>query len=558
MAKTPSGDYRLGDGRTAAEQFAALQSPQQTAMQRARQVAELTIPSLVPPEGYVTGQPLYSPYSSLGARGVNNIASRLMLLHLPPGRSVYRHAPINNEVRQQMVREDPEMWSLVEIGLAEREKQVRLRMDGTPLREAATMAMKLLVVAGNCCYQHMRLDEPVVHPMDRYVVKRSREGKPVLTILKEVATMATLDPDIQEFAHSVSTSKEGDTAADERAESWEEEVTVYTVCKLGLRGKKPVWLSWQEIEGEIVPGSKSVSPQDAPPLYPMWMIPVYGQDWGRAYADEYYGDLLTADNYSLALNDGATAASWTVFFTKPGSRTRARDLQNAKNLSVLVGEASDVTTLSSGKATDMRFVAEHLQSVAQRLASAFLLNSSVQRNGERVTAEEIRLMADELEQAMGGIYATLSQTFQRVMVHRFIYLMEQEKELQPLPADLFAVQIVTGTDALGRSYDGKQLDAFMARVERGGPAALQSIEVTEYLRRVAVAEGVDPRGLVKDQKQMAEEAKAQQDKAMQADLMSQATGPAVKAMGDAFASGAIQLPPMGGQPPAAPDQPQQQ
>ena len=34
-----------------------------------------------------------------------------------------------------------------------------------------------------------------------------------------------------------------------------------------------------------------------------------------------------------------------------------------------------------------------------------LLNSSVQRNAERVTAEEVRYMAQELETALGGVYS---------------------------------------------------------------------------------------------------------------------------------------------------------
>lgn len=559
MAKPPAAagskaqNYSVGDGRTAASQYEALTTNQQMALSRARQVAELTIPSLVPPEGYITGQPLYSPYSSLGAKGVNNIASRLMLLSLPPGQPVFRHTPINNETKRLLQAEDPEAWSLVEIGLAEREKQVRLRMEGTPLRDAAFMAMKLLIVAGNCLYQHSELDEPVVHPMDRYVVKRSRDGKPVLTILREAATLATLDAPMQKFVAQLRASKGGEG---EQKQPWEDEVTIYTVCKLGMKGRTKVWYSWQEIEDARVPGSDALSPFDSPPLYPLWMIPVYGQDWGRAYADEYYGDLLTADNFSLSLNDGAAAAAWTLFFTKPGSRTRARDLERANNLSVLVGDASDVTTLQSGKAQDMRFVSEHLQTVAVRLAAAFLLNSSVQRPGERVTAEEIRLMAEELEQAMGGVYAILSQTFQRVLVNRFIYLMEQAGELEPLPGDLFAIQIATGTDALGRTYDGKRLDAFMMRVGAAGPPAAAAINVAEFLRRAAVAEGVDPRGLIKDEKQMAQEMQAQKQEAMQADLMAQAAGPAVQALGDAVSSGALPLPGMTNPETQAPPGPQ--
>lgn len=47
-----------------------------------------------------------------------------------------------------------------------------------------------------------------------------------------------------------------------------------------------------------------------------------------------------------------------------------------------------------------------------------LLNSAVQRNGERVTAEEIRYVAGELEDTLGGVYSLLSQELQLSLIRR--------------------------------------------------------------------------------------------------------------------------------------------
>jgi hypothetical protein len=84
---------------------------------------------------------------------------------------------------------------------------------------------------------------------------------------------------------------------------------------------------------------------------------------------------------------------------------------------------------------------------------AFLLNSAIQRNAERVTAEEIRYMAQELEAALGGIYSTLSQEFQLPFVTRVMFQMERQKKLPVLPEGLVKPAIITGVEALGRGND---------------------------------------------------------------------------------------------------------
>ena len=59
------------------------------------------------------------------------------------------------------------------------------------------------------------------------------------------------------------------------------------------------------------------------------------------------------------------------------------------------------------KLGDFRIAYDTMQRIETRLEHAFLLNASVQRQAERVTAEEIRFMAEALEQSLGGIYDEL-------------------------------------------------------------------------------------------------------------------------------------------------------
>ena len=55
---------------------------------------------------------------------------------------------------------------------------------------------------------------------------------------------------------------------------------------------------------------------------------------------------------------------------------------------------------------------EMMGRIEQRLQFAFLLNASVQRQAERVTATEVQLIANELNDALGGVYGILTTEFQ--------------------------------------------------------------------------------------------------------------------------------------------------
>ena len=493
-------------------------------LDRARELAELTIPSLVPPDGYQEGDKLYVPFQDIGSRCLNNLASKISLTILPPNRSPFRHMQPDELV--DMFRKDAEQLqvkveeikSKTDLALSKREQMAKGRMETTAIRMVLGEAIKQLLVAGNVLYRHQDLDYPQVHRMDSYIVKRNNKGEPLLTILEEKVSYVDLDEDVRKAVDDYpSAEKDG-------REEWERTVKIYTVCKK----QGDWWYTWQEVRGGyVIDGTEAKDPKDSPPLWPSWMIPMYGSNWGRSYADEYYSGFLAAENYSKALQEGAIAAAWTLFFTKPGSRTRPKQLKEARNLDVLVGSAEDITTMKLEKGSDFQLVTNALEAVERRLGFAFLLNSAMQRAGERVTAEEIRLMARELDTAMGGIYAALAQNLQKTVIHRFLSLMEKEGVLPKLPdfgKASIKISIVTGIDALGRSYDDQLLDETIGEAANlfGPGAVAQRINVSEYFRRKAAAKSIDPEGLVRTEEEVA--AEQQQDQMQQ---LTQSVAPGV-------------------------------
>ena len=183
-----------------------------------------------------------------------------------------------------------------------------------------------------------------------------------------------------------------------------------------------------------------------------------------------------------------------------------------------------------------------------------LMNTAIQRQAERVTAEEIRYMAHELEDVMGGVYSVLSQEFQLPLVNRVMDKMQKKKRLPKIPKKLVKPTIVTGLEALGRGHDLNKLDVFVrGAAEILGPEFPTYVRMSDYLKRRATSIGIDTAGLIKTEEEIQAE---KQQAAMQAAAM-QAVGPGVNAMGGMAKETAKELaqqqqqqqPPTGEEPP---------
>lgn len=93
-------------------------------LDRARRCAELTIPCLIPPDDLAQGQELPSLYQSVGANGVTNLASKLLLTMLPPNEPCFR-LRVNNLVMEREEEDaDKEFRTKIEKALSRIEQAV--------------------------------------------------------------------------------------------------------------------------------------------------------------------------------------------------------------------------------------------------------------------------------------------------------------------------------------------------------------------------------------------------------------------------------------------------
>jgi len=222
-----------------------------------------------------------------------------------------------------------------------------------------------------------------------------------------------------------------------------------------------------------------------------------------------------------------------VFMIRPNSVTKKRDLALTRNGDIITGSRDDVSVLQTDKQYDLRVVQESIRALEERMSFAFLLHTAIQRDAERVTAQEIRYMAEQLETSMGGIYSLLSMEFQLPLVKILMKRMSQSKEIPSLPKGSVKPTIITGIEALGRGNDLQKLREFISEfvnLAQVNPNIVQTLNPSDLIKRIATGLGIETDGLIKSQEQLQAEQMAQQDQMMQEQMMNAATDTVAKSV----------------------------
>lgn len=487
--------------------YSSLETTRQVFLQRARDCSALTIPTLVPPQGHSSSTVYPTPWQALGARGVNNLAAKLLLTLLPPNSPFFRFY-ISDILLEKLTGQEG-MRADIEEAFDRMERAVMGEIEGSNIRTGTFEALKQLLVAGNVLLFLLPQGGIKVFRLDRYVAKRDPAGHVLELCTHETVSPMELPEDIRRVAQAE--NKEGNKSPDDT-------VDLYTHVERTDAG----WKVCQEVCGITVPGSEGTYPHDKSPWMALRFIAVDGEDYGRSYVEEYLGDLRSLEGLTKAIVEGSVAASKILFLLKPNATTKADVLAKAPSGAIREGNKDDVTVVQMEKFNDFKIALETIQKIEERLSFAFLLNSSIQRNAERVTAEEIRYMAGELESALGGIYSNLSQEWQLPMLSRLMFQMERKGKLPVLPTGLVKPTIITGIEGLGRGNDLTKLSGLIQDVAPLGPEFLQMhINGDDLLKRLGAARGIDMKGLVPSKDEIAQR---QQQSQMQE--MAQKLGPA--------------------------------
>lgn len=506
---------------TASERYEFLTESRRPYLDRARECAKLTIPSLMPEEGDDENTSFTTPEQSIGSRGVNTLASKLMLTLFPPTGSYFK-LTVEPEVAERL---EENVRAQVTAALVKSERAIASDFENNPITAPLTEALRHLINSGNILLHYEKNTADLsMYRLDAYVCRRDGVGRAMEIITVDSMAPSTLSEEAQAIV----------LANDENALKKDEDVEVYTwATRVGK-----MWRVHQEVDGVVIEGSRSKYPLDRFPYMALRWNYVDAKDYGRGLIEEYFGDLKALDDLSGAVREGTMGVAKLIWLINPNGITDEEEFANTENMDVIAGRKEDIETAQAEKFADFTIAERRIGALTEQLAYAFLLNSAIQRKGERVTAEEIRIMASELQDALGGVYTLLADELQLPLV-RLQMARAQSKGLLPqLPAATVKPSIVTGIAALGRGHELQKIDAFVAGIRQlfGDEVAQRYLKVSNILNRKANATGLPADEVVKTE----QEVTAEEQQQMQAQMVMQQQTMAAQAGADVAADAMTQ------------------
>lgn len=491
MASTTRTGLAANGAKVVYDRLSAQRQPYET---RAESCALYTIPSLFPKSSDGASTDYTTPWQSVGARGLNNLASKLMLAMFPINTPFFR---LNlSEFQAKALVNDPAQLTKVDEGLSMVERIVMNYMEANSFRVTAFELMKQLIVAGNgLLYIPMAMDSPYspmkLYRLSSYVVERDTYSNVLQIVTIDKIAYGALDEDIKNAV-----SGTGDRKPDD-------ELTIYT--HIYLDDETGEYMSYQELEGVEIEGTDGQYPKDSMPWLPVRMIKVDGEDYGRSFCEEYLGDLRSLENLYESMVKMSMIAAKVLFLVNPNGITQVRRLTNANTGDFVAGRKQDVEVFQLEKYQDFNIAKSISESIESRLSYAFMLNSAVQRNGERVTAEEIRYVAGELEDTLGGVYSVLTQELQLPLVKILLKGLQAVSKIPDLPKEALEPAVATGLEALGRGHDLDKLQQFLTIILPLTGVQDPDINMTNVKMRIANSLGIDTAGMLKTQEEKDQE-----------------------------------------------------
>lgn len=479
---------------------------------RAEEAASLTIPQLYTGnyDNENDGQNYPNPYQSLGARGVNNLANKIILTLFPPATAFFKMG-MNPITLKEMSKGEGEINQALQI----LEKSIVNEMEISQLRASLVDTMKQCIVGGSILLHIPKIANPKAISMTNFVIKRSKSKLILEIIIKEDLYYSELDQDTKnQIGKSLEITE--DIINDKKV------ICVYTVIK---RQDNGMYKEHQSILGMDIDGTEGMyKPKELPYIF----VPFVdrGEDYGRSYCEDFIGDLNSYEGLRKSVLEAAAESARVIYLVRPNATLNIKKLQSAQSGDVLMGNIDDVGTLQADKRMDLQIAQQEMEILRMDLSTMFLLDSSVRRNAERVTAEEIRRVSQELEVALGGIYSTLANVLQEPLVKLYLIRLKEKGLINDALKDSIDLEVTTGSAALGRGTEYNAISTFFQTMQGLlGDQFSTYIKMPEAIARVANSLDIGTSELVKSQDEINAEAQA----AQQAQLEQNAVAPSINA-----------------------------
>lgn len=478
-----------------AQRYGQLLAEREVFLNRARACAKLTLPMVIRDDGADSNTSYDTPYQSVGARGVTNLSSNMVLSLFPAGTPFFRLL-VSKEEFVQFGPDADRIMGEVEAELSGIERTVLEEIESLNLRSTLFEVIKNLLIAGSSLIYVQPDGNIRNYTLEDFVCHRDVSGNVTDIIVKEsISATVAKSLDIKEL----------DLPSDEKGQvPVDKDIELFTCVRLQDDG---TFYEYQEVRGKILKGTESYYEADKLPWLALRMSKNTGESYGRSYVETVVGDLKSLELLSKSVVESAAIAAKTLFFVEPASITNISDVANAGNGAVVPGRAADVSELTSNKSASLSLVMQAIQQYEQRLSYAFnLLEATIPSPGAK-TATEINAIVSSLEKVLAGAYAMLASEGMQPMVRLVINRLQESQTITTVPSEVKLI-ISTGLAALGRNTDLERLQTFFQLAMGANPEVASGlIDWDKAMRILETSTGVD---ILKSKETMEQEQMAQQ------------------------------------------------
>ena len=509
------------------DRWTELNSKKTNLVNRCEDYAMWTLPYLFPRSGTKDSE-LQGPLDSTGARAVNHLSNKLIMALFAPSQPFFR-LTITDEVSDELAAKakqgDENALTLIaamDEALAKTEKSAMKELDFNRYRTEATTAAKSLIVTGNAMLYHPKTGPVQMYGLRDYCIVRDLSGTVVELMTLEKKSLNTFKKDIRDKLDANDKAKYGST----------KDVCIYTQVILEDDMKYHMYQYADDLK--LDESTATWTAEDLPYLPLTWNL-IRGEDYGRGLVEDYAGAFHALYQLAQSEIDVVAIAADIKFLVDPGSTVDVETLNSAESGSYHSGKEGDVTVLQINKAVDMQMVESMVQRLQQQIGAAFMLQSAVTRDAERVTAEEVRQTANELDLSNGGIYSRFAEEWQ----YRTAILMLKRIKVDLGDGTIDPV-IITGLDSLSRAGDIDNLRLLISDLillNEVPDDVRAEIDMGKYIAYCAVRRGVDYQKFQKGQQTKQAEVTAQQQAVAQEQQGEAAGGIAQEAARAAFQQG---------------------
>lgn len=496
------------------DEYLKLKKNREDYLTSARDYSKLTIPTIEPEEGFTSSTKMKYSSTSIGAELVNNITAIITNSLFVPNRPFFI-LDLSNDLKEELKEEGIDLVE-VRTSLAAAENAMIKRGEAKNTRPLLQQAVKGLVVTGNALLHKDTNGDFRRYNLSSYVLERAVSGKLLKVIVEEKKTIKALPEDL--YA----------TLTDQQRENPDDTVNLYTGMYWDRDMQK--YIVKQAVE-DVPVDFESTHPESEPPfIAPSWNL-LPGEHYGRGLVEEYWQDLQAVDELNSKMSDYISISTFIRLLVDPSGLTDINKVvegvtdTTGKASMIAPGRDQDISMLqTSSKLSDFQFVDQFTKEKILRLARAFMLGSLTTRDAERVTAEEIRRNANELENNFGGIYSALSNNLQLP----YARMLVSETDITIGERSGIELIIVAGIDALARASEHDNMLGFLNDLSifnQVQPEFLQVLNIQGIITQLAIGRNVSDKEVLKTTEEITQE----QTQAQEQELVGKVTDAALGA-----------------------------